>query len=409
MIQKFMILLTTTAFLFSCQNDQFDDNLAGAPDEDAVEIRFSMSLDGGMENETEYFPMGQSLRAQDEDLYSIIISNKFKAIISKKIDSYWIVDQVLDLQIDKSVSEWAVVMHNVKNETDITDFSVSLRPGEYKITLITGSNSINWSANLKQGLIVADEDNAAFEAPMACSYRKISSSYLHAGWDGLEEEIFSGCESFVVEKTEDLHSASGITPLSLKLKRMVTKVRVLLDNTTDSGSPYEFANANNAISAHMTTTDAQGFPGGLDIWGNAYYNPQEVTSELRYATFTGNSSLEADNVPYYVPIRRGVRQFTTFFFSDPDKDIPMTISNVNITYEQTAPTYWTDDEFPLTLKNNHIIGFVLGLGNRVEQKQETSEGGGVSTKTYFLVEVKYESGNTPKSPADVFDYNIEYR
>jgi len=408
MIQKFIILVVVSVFLFSCQSDSFDDIVTEKTASDAVSVKFSFALPEVMENQTEYVPMSNLLKSQNEDLYQIRISNNYKAIITKKIGSRWIIDQVLDLLIDDNTGEWSADWHSIKNETTVDDFSVELRPGQYRITLITGSRSINWFKDLKQGLIADDEDVSGFDVPMACVYRKIDNGYFHSGWDGLEEEIFSGCKDFVVEKTEDLHSSSNIVPVSLTLNRMVTKVRVALNNTPYETGSYNFPSSfNNSISARLVTDDPEGFPTGLNIWGKAHYNL--LTPELRYAVYTGNDEIENDGIKYLLPFKGTMRQFTTYFFGDPDKDFTATVLDVTVTFQQGNTTFWTDDTFPLVMKNNYITGFILKPGNHSETRYVEQPGGGTATYTYREVLVEYENGNTPKNSADLFDYNIEYR
>jgi len=408
MIQKFIILLMVSIFLFSCQNDSLEETLTGNPAKDAVPVKFSFAIPYTLENQTEYVPMSNHLKAQDENLYQIKISNGYKAIITKKIGSKWIVDQVLTFLIDDNDIERSPNMHSVKNGIKVDDFSVVLRPGEYRITLITGTRAMNWYGNLKQGLIVDDEDVENFNVPMACVYRKIDSGYFHTDWYGLEEEIFSGYKDFEVKKTEDLHSPSNIGPVHLKLNRMVTKVRVALNNTPYQTGSYNFPTSiNNTISAHLNTDDPKGFPTGLNIWGEVHYN--SYTPELRYAVYAGKDEIEYMGEKYLLPYKGTMRQFTTFFFGDPNKDIIAKVSNITVTFQQGNTNFWTDDVFPMVMRNNYITGFILKPGNYSEIRNIEQPGGGVATSTYNEVLVEYESGNNPKNPAGLFDYNIEYR
>jgi len=406
MIQRLILLLFGIFLLASCQNESVENEFIDVPAEDAIPVRFSFSLPPSLESSTGYEPMKKI--NQDEDLYQIGITNTYKAIITKKIDTRWIVDQVLTYVIDDDLGEYSPELNYIKNETKVDDFTVVLRPGTYRITLITGSRSVNWFKDLKQGLIVEDEMDDSYEVPMACHYRTIDGSYIHTGWLGLEEEIFSGYKDFVVEKTKDVHSSSMIKPISMQLNRMVTKMRVALNNTPYTPDSYKFPeDYNNTISAHLVTNDLKGFPTGLNIWGEAHY--EGYTPEMRYAVYTGKNVIKYNNTRYLLPIKKSMRQFHSYVFGDKDKDLQVMVSNVVVTFQDGNTTYWTDDKFPLTFKNNYIAGFILKPGNYAEKREEVQEGGGTSTRYYNEMLVEYESGNTPKSPVGIFDNNIEYR
>ncbi len=401
MIQKFIILLGVVTLLFSCQNSQFEDNLADNPDVNLQEIRFSLSTDEAMETEMDYVPMSPSLRAQDENTYQIVITNMYKILVSKKVGTKWIVNQVQTLRIDPSISMsgW----YKVKNGEKITDFTMQLTPGEYRVTVITGglARSANWNLDLPEGTIIDDDNDPTYKVPYFCTYKEIQPGYEFAGELGLEEEIFSGVQGFTVEKTDDLHSSPKGTPINLKMKRMVSKLLVLLDNTVTS--VYNFGVGNtNTIIATLKTTDPVGFPRGLNVWGEPYYDSSSVLNEMRYIVYTGNDEENVSGINYLVT-RRGSQQFNTYYFGDPNKNLSVEISDIDVRVPSwVGDDFFTNDIIPsLTLKNNYISGFILKSGNN-----EILDPSGTVLKEFH---VDFQSGTTPKSPVGIFDNNFEYR
>lgn len=405
MIRKIVILLMAVIFMTACQKDELEDNSMKS---DAVSVKFSFSTPEAMEGATEYVPM---TKAQNENLYQLKISNVYNVIITKKIGSKWIVERILSNKINETASTWAIVWHSIKNETKVKDFAVELTPGQYRATVVTGVRSISWNLGLIPGMIVDDENDSTFEVPEACIYTTIGDHYINTGWYGLEEEIFAGVEDFVVEKTEDLHSSSKIVPVNLKLNRTVTKLRILLDNTPYETGSYKFEDTfSNSIAGRMVTSEPGGFPIGLNVWGEPYYSPTNVTSELRFATFTEkDNEIEAQGVKYLVPIKGDSRQTNIFFFGDPSKEFTVNVSGIEVEFQQNTVTYWAADVFPLKLKNNYMTGFILKCSNNEESRQETSPEGGLVINNYREMHIVYESGTTLKSPVDLFDYNFEYR
>jgi len=409
MIRKLTIILAASAFLFSCQQDELDEN-ASANATDAVPVKFTMSLETGLENEVGYEPMGNDLRAADESLYRVKISNGYRAIISKHIGSKWILEKYLINPINPG-GVWDPGPE-LTNGTNLANFTTELTPGDYRITIITGGNSIGWNTiTLVKGALVDDDNDPDFKVPMACAYARIPPSYTFAGFHGLEEEIFSGYKDFEVKKTNDLHSLPLDTAVNLTLNRMVTKLRIALDNTPATPSSYKFPTSfNNTISANISIDDPAGFATGLDAWGNPYYNPNEIISDLKHVVSTGRDIITVNGRPYLLPYIEGQRQYDAYYWGDPAKDYNVTVSDVSVTYQSGSSKFWTDEEVKMTLKNNHISGFILQLGDEESSEQVVQPGGGVSTVESKRVHVQFDSGSTtPTDPSEMFDYNIEYR
>jgi len=391
----------TGIFLFSCQNEEED--MVDVSADDGVSVQFSFGIPERMETGTEYVPMGKATKA-NEDIYPVQITNDYRALIVKKIGSRWILDKMLTLKIS---TDPMTTVHRVRDSVTVAKFTTDLRPGQYRITIITGSRAMNWNTNsLKPGLIVEDGNN---KIPMACCYRPIDGGYFHSDKYGLEEEIFAGRYDFTVKKTEDLHSDSLIEPVHLQLERKVAKFRILLYNDDIGPGSFNISQGNNAITALINAKASDPLPLGLNVWGESFYSDTPVT-EVAYGIYTTNKRLisnEPGNLEYFVPYKGTERQFSTFLFTDPDRDIPITVSEVLHTYVSRAPTYKCQDvPINLILKHNHIHGLIM-RPNGIDW-QEPNEFQPDQMDDFYGMNVVLDNG-TPKSPVGLFDNNIEYR
>lgn len=401
MIQRFIILLMTCALLLSCQNEEED--MIDVPAGDEVAVQFSFGLPGAMETDTEYVPMNKSSKA-NTDIYPIVISNDYRALIVKKIGNRWVLDKMLKLQITPYTG-WNSPKHEIRDGVKVAGFTTDLRPGEYRMTIITGGNSVTWNEDiLKPGLVVEEGNN---KIPMLCHYMTISSGYQCPGEFGLGEEIFALRHEFEVKKTEDLHTGSNIQPIHLKLERKVAKFRIMLYNETVNGISFNSTSyGSNAIGAILEAAADTPFPYGLNIWGEPYYRDTPVT-QVAYGVFTTNNfimSEESGNLGYFVP-KRDLTQFNAFIFSDPAQNIPVALSYISHTFQSGQPTYkYRGNPINKIIKQNYIDGLIF-QPDGTDWKEQTYPG---QWDPFYGMELIYD-GTEPKNPVGIFDNNIEYR
>lgn len=350
----------------SCENNITSDNLT-VNEDGTVPVNISLSMLSGINYDTGYEPMSRA-----DNLPKAQIGRTYAVLISKKYENRWILDKFLK----NNFNGYSIKIYN---DEVFHNFSTDLRPGEYKMTIITGVSSLNFDEDLQPGLVVEDENGNILPA---CTYRIEETGYLNPEAESLQEEIFSGCVPFTVEKTEDLHSGSLINNVHIQLTRKVTKLRIFLKEEYN-GNKFAIEGYDPGISAQLDITDENiKFCNGLNIWGDIYYDDNKPLTSMKYGAFASKKAemSSADNHGYYAPISLGARQFCIFYFSDPNQVYPVEVSKISITYYSGGPehayaypeygTPSTDTPVNLTMKHNtqHGIAFAPGiteLGDRM--------------------------------------------
>lgn len=411
--------------LLSCSQDERLDYVPdGNPD--MVSAVFQLSMNQGLETGSGYEPMTKSFSGIDEGT-KVIISNAYRAYIVKEVGTKWIVDKILTIKINTK-DEWDLNGHEVKNNTVFHSFSTDLRPGNYKMTVFTGEKAVNWNdSNVKVGTIVEDSNDSSIKAPWVCTYKPVGSGgYIFEGHRSLQEEIFTNTIPFVIEKTEDLHSAAKPSIFPVSLHRMVSKFRILLKCEDGSSKTNFHPEQPNSITANLKTRNGKTFCTGLDIWGQPYYkNPLygikagegEYLTDLKFIVNCWQSPqapILADNGSGYIMgMKEGARQYAPFYFSDPNnKEIPVTVSEVEVLgssdfrlrYVYAYPaTGAYDDGVDLVLKHNSIHGIVFSPSSFV---WDDPRGNSYECQAMIL---ETNGDGTPVDARTVFDDFYEYR
>jgi len=388
--------------LVSCQQEDADfNNIITNQNEEEIPVNFSFSMKDAMEYETDYVPMRAAAAEADEYPVKSIITNVCKVLFVKKIDTQWIVEKVLDFKIDPNGG-----YNNEIRDTTVFNFSTDLRPGEYRVCVFTGFNSVSWNSDLKPGKVVGTVDDNT-SVPFVYKYRT-NSAFLNVGFYQLSEEIFGGFTDFTVKKTEDLHSYIE-NPVFLKLKRKVAKLRILLKYVNSpSGNQSFFASAPNAITADLVSNSDTPFPSGLDVWGNPYYGNDTIITKMKFGTYTWIAPQQGNNgTKYLLGMKRATNHFTPYYFSDPDKDIKISVTNVNNTEssDRHIRYLFTDTVKDIILKHNQTSGIVFYPGDN-EDFDYDSPNYGDMVRDMIL---EKENDGKPVDATKIFDLYYELK
>lgn len=392
-------------FMVSCQHDIVPDinpDVYG----DEVPVKFSFSMKPEVFYGTDYEPMS---RAEGDDLPLVQISNNYRVLISKKVGNRWILEKILLNRLPGHSTNQSVV--RIMDDKTVFAFETDLRPGSYRMTVITGYNSMNWEKFLLPGFVVEDENG---NVRPVCTYRIIENGYLHPGEKHLQEEIFSGCEPFEVVKTEDLHTPSPNQNVHVKLERKVTKFRIFLKNDIVNGNEL-FKTHQNGIAANLKVKPgSRPFANGLNAWGEVYFDNNDVLDNMIFGAFTWKEPQTArDNQTYLLPMRNYTRQFSIFYFLEREQEIPVEVSNIEVTVSSQinvnyvyafpeAEKIYTGSPFEVTLKHNTQHGIVLKPGG-----ESWSDPRDASVTVRNLILDADGNGN-PVDHSDLFPYSYEY-
>lgn len=385
---------------------------------------FSLSMDQGLEIHTGYTPMVRA-KAINEGV-RIMITNAYRVYIMKEAGNKWIIEKALNVRIDPA-DVFDLGSFPVRDNTLFHHFSTELRPGNYRMTIITGGVSLGWNDQLTSGTVVADSDNPEMKTPWACTYKKVGGGgYLFEGWRSLQEEVFTGTVSFTLSKTDDLHSEPKPKEFPVRLHRMVSKVRMLLDcKESESGNRF-YPEQPHTITADLKATEGRSFCLGLDVWGKPYYENPSADAEgvgyvtnMKFITYCWQSPyapLVADNGnKYLLGMYKETRQYAPFFFSDPDRDeLPVRVSEVEVLGSSTFPLRYVyafpaagcNREAPrLVLRHNSLCGLVFSPDNGT-WKDPRSNDPNIQCVQLQLVT---DSEGSPLDARSIFDDFFEYR
>lgn len=400
------LLGLTLALITSCQDEMVLNEQDPIVEEATVPVKFSLSMNRVVSS-ISHEPMTRA----EGDLPLVQISNQYSVLIIKDVEGRWILDKILEKKFDPN-DRYNVNLLDVTDENadNLVQFETDLRPGSYRMTIFTGTKSMNPVDNLKPGMWV--EENGVPQ--LAYKYRIIDQGYLNPGREGLQEEIFAGWEPFEVVKTTDLHSESLIQNVHVTLDRKVSKLRMFL-KFEESASDFNFFNDYSlGVVARMNVVEgSQPFPNGLDIWGDPYYENGGLTN-MYYGTHCWKNTQEgSDGNLYLMGMKNSTRQFAVFYFSDPAYDISVEMLDVEITASTNVRVNYvyadpysgfelTGDPFYLTFKHNSQFGFVFSPGNDQWPDPEDS---GTQLRNMTL---EVDSPGIPTDRTDLFPYAQEY-
>lgn len=384
-MKQLVYIFTAMLLVFTACSEDDTTHINPVTGDENVTVTFGLSMKN-IAYSTEYVPM----RADGEETL-VLTSNSYRAILLKKFDTYWVVDSLLSLPL---TDEPSANIH-LSESMPLKPFSLTLRPGEYHLTIITNPGYVAWAPEIFEGSIIDlfDEQNP----PMLCGYMTGRPSYPTDGRYYLGAEIFSGHTSFTVEKQEDLHGQAPADLETIDLKRRVGRFRVALHNDPSAGE-RNFAQTGMAeqIAAEMVATNDV-FCNGLDYFGNPYYDPQNPITEMVYCGMTKKIPVEANNSESYFIPSTSARTFAVHFFTQSGRDVEFTMSDIESTIRSGDPYHIYLGDIPgLKIQDNTLNGIIFKPGPLVdddpyviEMLLETENGQPVSSATILSPSAEY--------------------
>lgn len=327
-------------------------------------VSFSLSIDQGIKNGTEYEPM--ETRAGDE---KIKIGNTYNYIIVNKTeDNRYVVANIGEANLTPENGKYVLI--DVIDSHEYKNFSVLLRPGNYEMIVFTGAYNARINSNIEVGTVLPPRGDS--NKLCAITYSK-SEQHENIDKDALSEEIFFGSESFTVEKTDSLRPSTNPKKeleVALNLKRRVSKFRLLLKETesptADKPTFYSLTGETDAvISATMKKKDGTPFASGLDVWGDLWVDPDPTTQlkTFEYCMQLFRTPQQGKDGKFYLIGNKNykVRVYYPYIFSMPGVETPISVENVKCSFISGVPSCIYNGTEEFTLKDNTITGFVLQM------------------------------------------------
>lgn len=425
-MKKKIYILSALLLVLASSCEQHLADLPDTPDAaDKIPVQLSLSLSEALQTETGYEPM--SPRA--DETVKAVVTNEFKVIVAKYINSKWIIDQIFDYKINPMGG--SMDKHSITDATTLRPVELMLTPGQYKVSVLTGKGSVTQNLDLAPGVVA--EDPGSSQPPLWAYTYRFNQGFLNINEAGLSEEIFAGNTEFTVYKTQDLHSNQLINAGQIQLSRKVGKLRFLLKERTETNpgenvdqngdgrvrfteNPTQdfFITHNNGIVARLDIAEpGKKFVSGLDVWGDpqySHYIDPKFETTLYYGAFTWKGFKAGDDGGnYLVPMIFNSSQTTIFFFTEEGVDFPLIISDVEVSVNDRMPTYVYDGNITgLTLKHNTQTGLVFKSGNWAWEVDEYV-GSMVSTYTFRELLLEKDALGNPVSPENAFGYYYENR
>ncbi|GEM_PF-2162678 len=387
-MKQLAYIFTALLFLFTACSQ--DENNSWTPDtgkDEKVTVNFNLSLKDVMYS-TDYVPM----RAAGDEVF-VSTERQYKAILFKKFDNYWVIDSLLSLDITDEPGYGRV---QLSASTPLKSISLTLRPGDYHLTLITNPGFVNWKPYIFEGSII--EINDEVNPQPLCGYMIGTESYPVDQRYYLGAEIFSGHTSFTVEKQDTLHGQVPAPLETIEMKRRVGRFRIVLQNDPSTGDRnFGFGYMGEQVVCEMTANNDV-FCNGLDLWGNPYYDPSEPITQMMYSSMSQSSPVASGNGESYFIPSANTRIFATHFFTQPGRDIEFTLSDIESTVRSGDPYHIYIGEIPgLMIQDNTINGIVFKPGPKVQGNDYETE----------MILVTDENGD-PVSSLPLFSPSAEY-
>lgn len=373
------LLVSTLILLPACSEWDENDNLTNRErmEEEKVDVCLSLSLAPEMqiEGNTDYRPMSAraagNIRAK--------LTNSYKYLVMKEIDSKWYVDSLLTRTLTDA-PVWSTKKIDVTDDTKLKDLRLSLRPGHYRILAVLNSSAVEWNSRLVPGTAVYNGPDSITHAYTYKFHRSTDPWYANYGKREVNYEIFAGTAEFNVVKTSDLHSNPVNGNTHIRFTRKVMQMRFLLKNQPiDKG--LNFKDTPHTIFATLEADDPnRPFCDGLDCWGNPYYNHISSTTELPICTDIDSDWREAKNGNQYKMISGRVTIYSPFVFTDSTRQVPYHLKDIMISGQAGGNIYVYKEKIPdLILKHNTIQQIVFRTTDEVDpdiskpQRQVTLE------------------------------------
>lgn len=347
-MKRFISILTVGLLLATgCSEDSETTALQSRPG-DAVTVRFGMRA----RIETDYNVRPMAVLATT---YTNWINKHYQAVVIRKIDSRWILDDIVDVSFPGDGS----VIYPTGNDLPQNDFSLELRPGDYRIVVVINSSALSWNKSLKPGTLVADSSDAGFVTPPLATY-KVSSHPFNSGYRQLSREIFVAVSDFAVPKQDDLH-AQPMQPIELTAERRVGKFRLLLKNKVVNKIGFETTQH----QAFMTLrSEGHPFVQGIDALGGSYYGTPEVyemewTFNLEGIFHSAAPNPDPNPYPYQI-MQTNATVFSPYLLADPSVEkLDIEIALEHVSGSSGGYDYIVNGTFPRTLSTSRMFGIVL--------------------------------------------------
>lgn len=361
------MLVCIFILLLACSERDETDSLINREimGKDKVNVSLSLSSLPEMEIEgnTDYRPMGT--RAGSGNVRSKI-NNMYKCLVIKEIGDKWYVDTLLQPTLTNNSR-----FDNLKvtDDTRFNDLQLTLRPGHYRVLVVLNDQATKWNTALVPGAIVKGESDTVAHA-YTYSYQ-LDPGFSNIGLRELGMEVFAGTAEFTVSKTTDLHSKLVIGDTKINLSRKVMMMRYLLKNIPSEIETFNFRETQYTVFATLKATQSdKPFCDGLDCWGDAYYNRQNPTRELKTCTCLGSYFQKAANGKEYM-IFYGLPTITSpFVFSDDKIQVPYELTEIKITGQVDEPRYTYPAPIPsLTLHKNTIQPVVFRTTDKIKDPE----------------------------------------
>lgn len=337
-------LLSIGILLGACSEGDLPSNpRPGAGETSQVGFRLEIPF----ETDTSVEPMTRATA------YKEWFRNSCHMLILKRIGNRWVVDGTQTTVLDAQTAVWNEV--KVTGELPSGDFSIELRPGDYRIVAVLNAAMGTWNTDLVPGVTVADDDDTSLRTPPLLTYT-FSTHWMNNGYRQLSREVFVAVADFTVPKAGDLH-APGMQPVTLRAERRVGKFRVLLKKDPSPVNALYFDRTAHVIKL-VLTSKGKPFPVGIDALGGMYYGETE-TYELPWCTST-MGDFHISGTSSYQLGQTNSTVFSPFLFADPAVDtLPFEVSQIIISGASGGFMYKTAEVYERTLATSKISGIVF--------------------------------------------------
>lgn len=350
---KKLAFIGVLAMLFAIGCSKEDPSMHPAAEEDRT-VGVTFRMETPFDTDTTVEPMSRATT------YVNWLSNRCRALILKKIDGRWIVEQTQTVLLDAKASPWTEL--KLSGDLQPSSFGFELRPGDYRIVVVTNPSSLAWNAELTPGTVVADERDGSLIPPPFATY-PISTHWMNNGLRMLNREIYVAVADFTVPKSDELH-ASGMPPVSLHAERRVGKIRLLLKDKPSPVKGFTFDQTAHKFMIVLTALDKP-FAEGIDALGGMYYSPEKL---YRLQWCMSTMDFHTSGGARYQMTQTNSTVFSPFLLIDPEAgEQPFEISEIIIAGASGGFVYITDQVFTRTLAASKICGIVFQTTDISEQ------------------------------------------
>lgn len=287
------IISAAILLLGACEREYGEREEISPETGETVTVSLQMTLGSGMETDFDILPMLESQAVKDSVLTRIY--NEYRALVIKKIDGRWIIDQVVTAYLDADPKH-DELLWDVKRNTSFLPLKLELRPGFYRIVVFFNYQAGKWNDELKTGTIVEDENNPDAPIPPAWTYFVGGKGFENKDCFALNKELFTGQAEFSVEKTDDLHSAPYPSEWKIKMVRRVCCLRGVLKESPPGEVP--FITTMHVFYTTLVADPGNKIPEGLDIWGKAWYNQSNPLTRTKLCWSTDGWVVAGNGINY---------------------------------------------------------------------------------------------------------------